>query len=84
MQLKQKSILLLKGHPLKFVADAVSYRLPRQVMQVVVVRKGYSYPICPRCDVSFDGEYTSFCDRCGQRLAWDLYPYVGIRRPREK
>ncbi len=84
MQLKQKSILLRKEHSLKFVVDAVSYRLPRQIMQVIVLRNGYSYPICPRCDVSFDGEYTSFCDRCGQRLAWDIYPHVGIRRAGEK
>ena len=84
MQLKQKSIVQRKVYTSKFAADAVSYRIPRQVRQVSVLQNGDSYPICPRCDISIDREYMSFCDRCGQRLSWKIYPNVGVRRAGEK
>lgn len=28
------------------------------------------YFLCPRCDITMDREYQSYCDRCGQRLGW--------------
>lgn len=57
--------------------NAVSYQIPRQVTKRRTYRKGRqstSYPVCPRCNISVEREYMAFCDRCGQRLAWDRFP----------
>lgn len=36
--------------------------------------KGHSvYAVCPRCEITIEREYQSFCDRCGQRLDWNSY-----------
>ena len=47
-----------------------SYRCPLPVTRFRSLANGDCYPVCPRCDSSLDREYTQFCDRCGQRLAW--------------
>lgn len=70
--------------PLKIAAQAVSYRVPMAVMGKLLLINGESYPICPRCDSSFDREYTRFCDRCGQRLSWGLYTFAACRKAGEK
>ena len=31
------------------------------------------FPVCPNCGITMEREYQSFCDRCGQKLAWNLY-----------
>lgn len=31
------------------------------------------YCVCPGCKCTFEREYQSFCDRCGQKLAWNLF-----------
>lgn len=64
---------------LRGLAEAVSYRIPRAVTQVCLHTGGDSYPICPRCDSSLDREYIGFCDRCGQRLEWGIFPLAQIR-----
>ena len=65
--------------------NAVLYRLPMPVTAVLQTSDGYCYPICPRCDCTFDREYASFCDRCGQHLAWELYDFASvIYAPRRK
>ena len=56
------------------IMDAVSYRVPRHVTKCRTYRKGNqitSYPVCPRCNICMEREYMAFCDRCGQKLAWD-------------
>ena len=64
---------------------AVLYRTPLPVSKVLLFDNGDSYPICPRCDGSFDREYMLFCDRCGQRLSWELFEYAHIvQAPRKK
>ncbi len=53
-----------------------SYRVPMKIIEGVIVSShlGSSvYYICPRCQVSMEREYTSFCDRCGQSLDWRGY-----------
>ena len=52
---------------------SVTYRVPRQVTEVIWFNGDGIYPICPRCDCSIEREYMNFCDRCGQRLGWDKY-----------
>ena len=31
------------------------------------------YPVCPNCHCTFEREYQRYCDRCGQKLAWNLF-----------
>ena len=69
--------------PKKTRVDPKEYRKPMLVTEWRAVGKevGYSirpalYPVCPRCDSTFEREYQQFCDRCGQRLGW--------RKPRAK
>lgn len=76
MPLKQKTI---GQHSLKTAASAFSYRLPIPVVQVRLYRDD-CYPVCPRCHNSFDREYTQFCDRCGQRLSWELFQFATIQK----
>ena len=63
---------------------AFRYRIPLLVTAILLLPSGDSYPICPRCDCSIDREYMRFCDRCGQRLCWDLFDFAKIiRAPRQ-
>ena len=67
-------------HSIRMFADAVSYRIPLPVTKVIAYNKT-TYPICPRCAVSLDREYMYFCDRCGQKLNWDLFEYAKVIYP---
>lgn len=58
--------------------EGLTYRIPMPVKEVLLFSCGDSYPICPRCGESFDREYMLFCDRCGQRLAWEFYEFAAI------
>ena len=31
------------------------------------------YYVCPRCHVTLEREFMSYCDRCGQKLDWRFY-----------
>ena len=31
------------------------------------------YPLCPRCNTTFEHDYQRFCGYCGQRLKWTYY-----------
>ena len=63
-------------HKLFAVTEMLSYRSPRLVRRVLQTDNGNTYPICPRCNCSFEREFVSFCDRCGQRLGWGLFPHA--------
>lgn len=54
------------------------YRIPMQVKQVRRFLNGAYYPICPGCQRTIDREYMRFCDRCGQKLAWEVYEYAAV------
>ena len=57
---------------IRFLLHAASYRIAFPVTQMAQYSAcGACYPLCPRCKRSMDREYTSFCDRCGQKLSWD-------------
>ncbi len=47
-----------------------SYRLQMHVTEVMVFPDGNGYYVCPRCHITVEREFMSFCDRCGQRLSW--------------
>ena len=67
-------------HPIRLFADAVSYRIPLPVTKVIAYSKT-TYPICPRCTQSLEREYMAFCDRCGQKLNWDLFEHAKVIYP---
>lgn len=57
-----------------------SYREPMVVRECLMyVRSGNVFPVCPRCNITIEREYQSFCDRCGQRLNWKGYNKAIIR-----
>ena len=63
------------------------YRLPMPVTHVLGVRcqTGFTtYPICPRCELTFEREYQSYCDRCGQHLCWKGFSKAVIVHPKGK
>ena len=53
--------------------DLASYRFPMEVTEIFSYKGKYNYPICPRCKISLEREYQSYCDRCGQALSWRKY-----------
>ena len=55
------------------IADALSYRQPLEVTHMLLLANDDCYPICPKCGISLDREYMSYCDRCGQCLGWRKY-----------
>lgn len=60
--------------------EALTYRTPLEVTQIIVTEDNYSFPICPRCGISFEREYQAYCDRCGQRLGWKRYGRAKVVR----
>lgn len=69
-------VVLLKL--LRFFSD---YRKALLVQELMVFSDGACYYICPRCRITLDREFVSYCDRCGQRLGWKGYRKVRIVRP---
>ena len=67
------------------VLDAWAARQPKLVTTILAMDSGTSAPICPRCDCTLDREYMQYCDRCGQRLSWDVFDSAAIIfAPRKK
>lgn len=54
----------------KAMEDALTYRIPMEVMQILKLPNEDCYPVCPRCKITVDREYMHYCDRCGQKLGW--------------
>ena len=67
-------------YTIRLFMDAVSYRVPLPITKVIAFT-GTTYPICPRCNLSLEREYMSFCDRCGQKLNWDLLEHAKVIYP---
>lgn len=62
------------------------FRIPMEVRECIVHHGLYgftTYPICPRCQQSFEREYQAFCDRCGQKLCWKGYSGSKTILPRQ-
>ena len=53
--------------------DPLSYRTPMSVSDVAQFPGNNFYPRCPRCLLTMEREYQSYCDRCGQALNWKGY-----------
>lgn len=70
-------------HSVREFTDAVSYRVPLLVTKVIAY-SNTTYPVCPRCTVSLEREYVSFCDRCGQKLNWNFLEHAKVIYPSYK
>lgn len=64
---------------MRFIIEAVSYRIPRPVTKVVSFQQGGCYPVCPRCSRSMEREYMAYCNRCGQRLSWNVLVWAEVQ-----
>lgn len=53
--------------------DALSFRTPMIVYDAARFPGNIFYPRCPRCLLTIEREYQSYCDRCGQALNWKGY-----------
>ena len=84
METKLRNLAKKPKYITRLFLDAITYRVPLSVTKVIVYRDGTTYPICPRCLMSLDREYMSFCDRCGQKLNWDLLDHAKICRPNDR
>ena len=55
-----------------------------QVCEIMVIPSAggeSGWAVCPRCGMTMDREFMSFCDRCGQRLGWNAYKKAKIIYP---
>lgn len=60
--------------------DELSFRIAMQVRhyrRYPLLNGSYTtFPVCPRCHCNLEREYQSFCDHCGQKLAWDFFHHA--------
>lgn len=52
------------------------YRVPMRIEEVMIFQTSWGqtgYYVCPRCKVTMEREFMSFCNRCGQCLDWSDY-----------
>lgn len=61
-----------------------SYRSGMRIKEAMILGDGYVYYCCPRCEVTLDREFVSFCDRCGQKLDWAKYGRAKLKGKTEK
>lgn len=62
-----------------------SFRIPMPVTELKEFPDCYGRPayyVCPRCGITMEREFMSFCDRCGQRLGWQGCQNAKIVYPR--
>ena len=60
------------------VIEEVTYRQPLAVTEILLLPNGEGFSVCPRCKVTLEWEYQSYCDRCGQCLDWDDFDNAKI------
>jgi len=62
------------------IEEAVSFRKPLAVKEILMFSNGDCFPLCPRCDTTLEREYQHYCDRCGQCLDWKEFYRAKIVR----
>ncbi|MDD4688804.1 MAG: hypothetical protein PHE51_03545 [Eubacteriales bacterium] len=58
------------------VHNSLSYRASMEVYDTkkfATRDRDIYFPVCPRCSMTIEREFMSYCDRCGQRLNWNYY-----------
>ena len=58
--------------------DAQSFRIKMKVTRVFECKDLSVFPICPRCEITLEREFQSYCDRCGQHLDWSYFGNDGV------
>ena len=43
------------------VAEALTYRQPLEVTHMLLFENGDCFPVCPKCGITLDREYMSYC-----------------------
>ncbi|MBQ3006770.1 MAG: hypothetical protein IJD78_04325 [Clostridia bacterium] len=64
--------------------EAVSYRKPLPVTEIMLFTNGEGFPICPRCGITLERAYQHYCDRCGQCLDWKGFSRAKVIRWKPK
>lgn len=67
--------------PIGWIQQQLRYRTPMPVKELIVFPHNFGetgYYKCPRCQITMEREFQSFCDRCGQKLSWDSYLSVKV------
>ena len=73
--------------PLELDDSPESYRKGMLVNEVMVFDTWFGttgYYVCPRCKITMEREFMSFCDRCGQKLDWKYYRKAKVVYPGER
>ena len=69
----------------KALNKAAAYRRPMPVREYILYPgrfgRGSAFYLCPRCDITMEREYQSYCDRCGQPLGWKSIDKAKERHP---
>lgn len=60
-----------------------SYRVEMKVTELIR-HSDSGYYLCPRCKVTLDRDFQTYCDRCGQRLGWTGYRKAKVISPGNK
>ena len=83
--MKSNLVSLARKHKwsIRLLTETVTYRVSLPVTKVVAYTND-TYPVCPRCAISLNREYMSFCDRCGQKLNWGLFDHAKVVHPNYK
>lgn len=82
LQTPMENLLVLPGEdtqPLAQQAHSDAYRQPMPVTRrMVFPLEEKAYYVCPRCNVTLEREFVSYCDRCGQYLNWSGYKAAAV------
>lgn len=68
------------------IAEELRYRQPMRVSEIMVLTLTHGqtgFAICPRCKLTMEYDYVSFCGRCGQHLDWSRYRHAALRTPED-
>lgn len=57
------------------------YCMELPIREVMVFPNGHAYYVCPRCNITLEREFMSYCDRCGQHLGWNSYRKAKVIYP---
>ena len=62
--------------------ELASFQIPMKVTEMIALQIYASqcslFYVCPRCKISLERDFQSYCDRCGQRLDWKDYKKAKI------
>lgn len=62
------------------VKESLSYRKPVKVKEMIMYADNTTFPVCPRCQATFEYSYIKYCGTCGQCLSWKNYNKAKIKR----